>query len=171
MLAIGLRTARKIGWKPCLPWERWTKKNLDFVNVNYPGAFYQDVRYVCVAGKTVRGDRSADGPRNRTLREWFTYNSYQLTCGQGDCWGDGITPIAAAPERGSRKSDPRRRLAFSQQPWYLVRYGGPNGVLGSFSRLMQVNGEWRSVRGRPEKSEDGTGDPPVLRDLTRNRRL
>jgi len=73
--------------------ERWTKKNLDFVNVNYPGAFYQDVRYVCVVGKTVRGDR--------TLRKWFTYNSYQLTCGQGESWGDGITPITAAHLEGA----------------------------------------------------------------------
>jgi triacylglycerol esterase/lipase EstA (alpha/beta hydrolase family) len=26
--------------------ERWTRKNLDFVNQNYPGAFYPDVSYV-----------------------------------------------------------------------------------------------------------------------------
>lgn len=67
--------------------ERWTRRNLDFVNQTYPGAFYPSVRYVCVAGKAVYG---------RRWRTWFTYNSYQITGGRGDCWGDGITPIEAA---------------------------------------------------------------------------
>ncbi|MDX2243341.1 MAG: lipase [Leptolyngbyaceae cyanobacterium bins.302] len=68
--------------------ERWTRKNLDFVNLTYPGAFYSDVRYVCVAGKAIFGQRR---PGN-----WLAYSSYKLTCGRGDCWGDGITPIPAA---------------------------------------------------------------------------
>ena len=73
--------------------ERWTRKNLDFVNQNYPGAFYPDVSYVCVAGKAVYGERR--------LQNWFTYSSYQLTCGHGQCWGDGITPIVAAHLTGA----------------------------------------------------------------------
>lgn len=73
--------------------ERWTKRNLDFVNVNYPGAFYADVRYVCVAGKATKGER--------TFKKWFAYSSYELTCGRGDCWGDGITPIEAAHLEGA----------------------------------------------------------------------
>ncbi|WP_008314380.1 esterase/lipase family protein [Leptolyngbya sp. PCC 6406] len=72
---------------PHISQERWTRRNLDFVNQTYPGAFYNSVRYVCVAGKAIYGKRWGT---------WFTYNSYQLTCGQGDCWGDGITPITAA---------------------------------------------------------------------------
>lgn len=68
--------------------ERWTRRNLDFVNQTYPGAFYSSVRYVCIAGKAVYGQQDWNG--------WFTYNSYALTCGQGDCWGDGITPVASA---------------------------------------------------------------------------
>lgn len=67
--------------------ERWTLKNLNFVNLTYPGAFYSDVRYVCVAGKAIFGDR---------VRSWLAYSSYKLTCGSGDRWGDGITPIEAA---------------------------------------------------------------------------
>ena len=73
--------------------ERWTKRNLDFVEHNYPGAFYPDVRYVCVAGKAVYGQRKRGS--------WLAYNSYKLTCGQGNCWGDGITPIAAAHLEGA----------------------------------------------------------------------
>lgn len=73
--------------------ERWTRRNLDFVNQNYPGAFYPSVNYVCVAGKTTFGERRRGG--------WLAYSSYQLTCGQGNTWGDGITPIAAAHLTGA----------------------------------------------------------------------
>lgn len=73
--------------------ERWTRKNLEFVNLTYPGAFYVDIRYVCVAGKTVFGDR---------WKSWLAYSSYKLTCGQGNCWGDGITPIDSAHLKGAK---------------------------------------------------------------------
>ncbi len=78
---------------PHVSQERWTRWTLDFVNNNYPGAFYPNVRYVCVAGKTIFGERR----RGR----WLAYSSYKLTCGQGNCWGDGITPIAAAHLEGA----------------------------------------------------------------------
>lgn len=72
--------------------ERWTRRNLDFVNLSYPGAFYPEVRYVCVAGRAVYGDR---------VKSWLAYSSYKLTCGQGNCWGDGITPISSAHLEGA----------------------------------------------------------------------
>jgi triacylglycerol esterase/lipase EstA (alpha/beta hydrolase family) len=73
--------------------ERWTKRNLDFVKDHYPGAFYDGVHYVCAAGKAVYGDR--------TFKNWFTHSSYELTCGQGYCWGDGITPVESAHLEGA----------------------------------------------------------------------
>ncbi|QSJ18352.1 lipase [Nostoc sp. UHCC 0702] len=78
---------------PHISQERWTRRNLDFVTNNYPGAFYQNVRYVCVAGKTIFGERRRGS--------WLAYSSYQLTCGTGNTWGDGITPIAAAHLEGA----------------------------------------------------------------------
>lgn len=78
---------------PHVSQERWTRWNLDFVNNNYPGAFYPDVRYVCVAGKSIFGERRRGS--------WLAYSSYNLTCGQGNCWGDGITPITAAHLAGA----------------------------------------------------------------------
>lgn len=78
---------------PHISQERWTKRNLDFVKTNYPGAFYPSVRYVCVAGKAVYGQRNWQG--------WFTYSSYELTCGLGECWGDGVTPVEAAHLEGA----------------------------------------------------------------------
>ena len=71
---------------PHTSYERWTRKNLDFVNQQYPGAFYDDINYVCVAGKSVVGEKS----------DWFTFSSYKMTAGDGDVWGDGVVPLLAA---------------------------------------------------------------------------
>lgn len=68
--------------------EPWTRRNLGFVNDNYPGAFHDGIKYVCVAGKAVYGKKS--------LSRWLAYSSYELTCGIGNSWGDGIIPIEAA---------------------------------------------------------------------------
>jgi triacylglycerol esterase/lipase EstA (alpha/beta hydrolase family) len=78
---------------PHISKEPWTQWNLDFVNDNYPGAFYSSVRYVCVAGKTIFG--------KRRLGTWVAHNSYEMTCGIGNTWGDGITPIKAAHLQGA----------------------------------------------------------------------
>ncbi len=71
--------------------ERWTKRNLDFVKQHcglQPG-----LRYLCVAGKAAYGKRNLSG--------WFTYSSYEMTSGEGNCWGDGITPVEAAHLAGA----------------------------------------------------------------------
>lgn len=99
---------------PHISQERWTRRNLDFVNQTYPGAFYDQVRYVCVAGKAVYG---------QPWRTWFTYNSYQLTCGQGACWGDGITPVTAAHLEGAHNLL-LEDVQHSPQPGVLW-YGSP----------------------------------------------
>lgn len=73
---------------PHISEEKWTKKNLDFVNNNYPDAFYPHVDYICLAGKAIYGQKNWQG--------WLAYNSYKLTTGMGNCWGDGLIPVAAA---------------------------------------------------------------------------
>lgn len=115
--------------------ERWTKRNLDFVNTSYPGAFYPDVRYVCLAGKAIYGERSrewAKWPGEDSLgtfaAKWFSYKSYELTVGRGDCWGDGITPIAAAHLAGAENlvlegvmhspKVTRGRVSLVSREWY-----------------------------------------------------
>lgn len=70
---------------PHLSKERFTKQNMDFVNNTYPGAFHPKVEYICIAGKAVYGESN-----------WFVRQSYELTAGRANCWGDGITPIEAA---------------------------------------------------------------------------
>jgi triacylglycerol esterase/lipase EstA (alpha/beta hydrolase family) len=78
---------------PHRSFEYWTRKNLNFVNENYPDAFYAHINYVCLAGKAVYGEFNS--------KHWLAYNSYKLTCGQGNTWGDGITPIEAAHLAGA----------------------------------------------------------------------
>ncbi len=78
---------------PHISQERWTRLNLDFVRNNYPGAFYEDVNYVCIAGKSIYGEKR--------LGAWLAYNSYLITCGCGNTWGDGITPVSAAHLEGA----------------------------------------------------------------------
>ncbi len=78
---------------PHISQEPWTRRNLDFVKNNYPGAYYSEIRYICIAGKAVYGEKN--------LKNWLAYNSYQLTCGDGNSWGDGITPVKAAHLEGA----------------------------------------------------------------------
>ncbi len=97
---------------PHITQEPWARKNLDFVNDYYPGAFYSDVSYICVAGKGIYGQRQ--------WGSWLAYNSYKITCGQGNCWGDGITPVVAAHLQGAENLtlDGIRHSPRSAGPWY-----------------------------------------------------
>jgi triacylglycerol esterase/lipase EstA (alpha/beta hydrolase family) len=79
---------------PQISCQKWVKKNLDFVNDNYPGAFYPEVRYICVAGKSIYG--------KKRFGHCLTYSSYQMICGRGNTWGDGITPVTAAHLAGAK---------------------------------------------------------------------
>ncbi|MEM7554192.1 MAG: alpha/beta hydrolase [Cyanobacteria bacterium P01_A01_bin.84] len=78
---------------PHISQERWTRKSIDFVNLHYPGAFHPNINYVCIAGKTIFG--------KRRWGKWFAFSSYQQTCGNGNTWGDGITPVSAAHLKGA----------------------------------------------------------------------
>lgn len=85
---------------PHISRERWTRFNLNFVNDNYPGAHWSQIKYVCVAGKSCLGVQ----PRllqPTTWSGWLAYSSYQITAGVGNVWGDGITPITAAHLNGA----------------------------------------------------------------------
>ena len=97
--AVGLWNARaKIATlitlgTPQISCEKLTRKNLDFVNDHYPGAFYPDVKYICVAGKSIYGKKQ--------FGHCLIYSSYQMICGVGNTWGDGITPVTAAHLAGA----------------------------------------------------------------------
>jgi len=101
---------------PHVSQERWTKRNLDFVKTHC--SLQPGLRYLCVAGKAAYGKRS--------LGSWFTYSSYEMTIGQGDCWGDGITPVEAAHLEGAEN-------LTLEQVWHSPQagrlwYGSPSIV-------------------------------------------
>ncbi|WP_299489521.1 lipase [Acaryochloris sp. IP29b_bin.137] len=115
--------------------EAWTQRNLNFVNDNYPGAFHSQVKYVCVAGKALFGQRSW------RLGQWFTYSSYKVTCGEGKCWGDGVTPILSAHLLGATNltlddvwHSPHPTQAAPKHTPYQW-YGSPN-VIQSWSHFL-----------------------------------
>ncbi len=104
--------------------ERWTKKNLNFVNETYPGAFYNDISYVCIAGKAILGKRL----------DWFTFNSYKLTIGDGFVWGDGVVPLSAAHLSGATNIT-LNDVFHSPRPnqrWY-----GSETVVNEWSQWLQ----------------------------------
>ncbi|MGF1574722.1 MAG: esterase/lipase family protein [Cyanophyceae cyanobacterium] len=101
--------------------ERWTLKNLNFVNDNYPGSHCPGVRYVCVAGRAIQGQRlswQAWRQGQITGSTWIAYESYKLTCGIGDSWGDGITPIGAAHLVGADNLTLEGVYHSPRQRWY-----------------------------------------------------
>ncbi len=108
---------------PHISAERWTRKNLDFVNDCYPGATYPEVQYICIAGKSIYGQIRRG--------QWLAYSSYKMTCGEGNVWGDGITPIVAAHLAGATnltidgvKHSPRTSGIWYGSPEVINRWVG-----------------------------------------------
>jgi hypothetical protein len=116
-----VRTLITLG-TPHVSVERWTRKNLDFVKIYYAGAFHPQVRYVCVAGKSVFGKRG--------FGTWLAYKSYELTVGKGETWGDGITPIEAAHLDGAENLVLEGVPAFASLSGEVVRFAGGFACLG-----------------------------------------
>lgn len=57
-----------------------TKKNMQFVNENYPGSYHPDVRYLCLAGDG--GSVGKGGAGHAWMfwqKDWFPRISYELT--------------------------------------------------------------------------------------------
>lgn len=48
-------------------------------------------RYVAIGSKTVQGKAWL----NNSVQD-FAYQSYNICCGKGDVWGDGVTPLECA---------------------------------------------------------------------------
>lgn len=117
---------------PHLSQEPWTRRNIDFVNDRYPGAFYPDVHYVCVAGKAIFGQRGWQ----HNWRTNLAYNSYELTCGTGETWGDGITPVTAAHLEGATNLilEGVVHSPGTPQPWY-----GTPTIVEQWCHYLNVN--------------------------------
>ena len=69
-----------------------TRGALAWVDAKWPGAYYktQGMKYVCVAGKTVRGNAS---PEAKKTLPGYSANSYTQVCGEGGgIIGDAVVP-------------------------------------------------------------------------------
>ena len=87
----------------------------NWVDSLYPGAFFvPDVRYTSIAGRAVYGDR--DG----SLAQRHAYRVYQGIIGEGNVWGDGLIPVAAALLSGAQQItlDGVVHFAGFGGPWY-----------------------------------------------------
>ncbi len=104
--------------------QRSTQKNLDFVNQTYPGAFYRDIRYTCVVGKAVEGQKF----------DWITFNRYKMTGGNGFAWGDGVVPLEVAQLEGANNIvlNDVFHTAHPQRLWY-----GSQAVVDKWSQWLQ----------------------------------
>jgi|YNPNPStandDraft_1061719.scaffolds.fasta_scaffold00192_21 pimeloyl-ACP methyl ester carboxylesterase len=106
--------------------EYWTRRSVGFVNRTYPGAFYDDVRYVSVIGRAIQGH-----PRG-TLRQRMARKSYIMVSGAEHerAWGDGITTLHCAALQGAEYLvvDGVSHSPLHGRPWYgdqmaLARWG------------------------------------------------
>jgi pimeloyl-ACP methyl ester carboxylesterase len=80
-----------------------------------PGSTYSSqVQYTSVAGKFIRGN-STGSPFER-----FAFKVYKEICGEGETWGDGITPISSALLPGSQHLTLNGVSHYSLlgEPWY-----------------------------------------------------
>ncbi|WP_322494632.1 lipase [Chloroflexus sp.] len=107
---------------------------------HYPGAYWPDVQYVSVIGRSIFGDPNGLPP------ERGAYQSYRLISGEGAQWGDGVTPLHHGLLPGSLqiiipglRHDPRPdRLWYGSSPatvavWWqaAVAYAAtPAGAIG-----------------------------------------
>jgi pimeloyl-ACP methyl ester carboxylesterase len=77
-------------------------------------AFAPQVRYTCVTGKFVRGNRSG------TSQERFAARVYKEVCGDENAWGDAITPIQSALLPGAEQIvlEGVSHYSIFGEPWY-----------------------------------------------------
>ena len=80
-----------------------TRGILTYVDANCPGAAELAAaggRFVCVAGRYIRG---AESLAPDTANAWVVGQGYRQVCGAADVWGDGITPTDWALLPGSEQ--------------------------------------------------------------------
>jgi len=75
-----------------------TRGILTFISKACPGAFHEEISYVTVAGRFIRGARLL-GPGG--WQQKVVGAGYQQVCGVADVWGDGVVPVPAAHLEGA----------------------------------------------------------------------
>ena len=85
-----------------------------FAEQQYPGAYWNFIRYVSVMGRGIQGVEQGPPP------ERGAYQSYKLILGDGAGWGDGVVPLASGLLDGSEQIvlDGLRHDPRPDRPWY-----------------------------------------------------
>mmetsp|Transcript_8605 Transcript_8605/g.13998 ORF Transcript_8605/g.13998 Transcript_8605/m.13998 type:complete len:170 (-) Transcript_8605:135-644(-) len=79
-------------------YERAKGSSLWYTNLCYPGVHHQDVRYVSVCGRAIKGKQWRPGVK---IEEFVAHSAYKANCGNGDVWGDGVTDLKSSLLEGS----------------------------------------------------------------------
>jgi pimeloyl-ACP methyl ester carboxylesterase len=75
-----------------------TRGILTWISENSPGCYHDDVEYVTIAGKYIKG-AAFSGPGGWQRR--VVGAGYQQVCGDAGVWGDGVVPVPAAHLEGA----------------------------------------------------------------------
>eukprot|EP00471_Norrisiella_sphaerica_P010114 CAMPEP_0184496652 /NCGR_PEP_ID=MMETSP0113_2-20130426/34518_1 /TAXON_ID=91329 /ORGANISM="Norrisiella sphaerica, Strain BC52" /LENGTH=326 /DNA_ID=CAMNT_0026883377 /DNA_START=470 /DNA_END=1449 /DNA_ORIENTATION=+ len=76
-----------------------TRGVLPYLNQKFPGACFNDVRCISVAGRAIQG--SKDSNVRKSAKAAFA--AYHQVCGKGSVYGDGVVPLASAHLPGARQ--------------------------------------------------------------------
>jgi pimeloyl-ACP methyl ester carboxylesterase len=75
-----------------------TRGILTWISENCPGCYHDDVEYVTIAGKYIKG-APFTGPGGWQRR--VVGAGYQQVCGESSAWGDGVVPVPSAHLEGA----------------------------------------------------------------------
>lgn len=78
-----------------------TRGILSHVAATCPGNFHEQIAYVTVAGKYLKGAGLRE--KGATWGQKFVGAGYAQVCGRPDVWGDGITPVECAHLEGAKQ--------------------------------------------------------------------
>lgn len=78
-----------------------TRGILNHVSATTPGNFHEQIAYVSVAGKWVKGARLRE--KGATWGQKVAGAGYAQVCGDASVWGDGITPVDCAHLTGAKQ--------------------------------------------------------------------
>jgi len=89
----GRRFVKKIIFlgSPYLTREPWAQRSAGFANKHYPGAYYAEIEYISVVGRSVFAKPGG------SIEERFAYRNYrQQFPRHPQQWGDGVVPVEGA---------------------------------------------------------------------------
>ncbi|KAF6260349.1 hypothetical protein COO60DRAFT_1700352 [Scenedesmus sp. NREL 46B-D3] len=130
-----------------------TRKNIDFVNDNYGGAHMHDVRYVAIGSKTVQGKSWLNG----SVQD-FAYQSYNICIGDGNAWGDGVTPLECALALDGAHHivmEGARHVPLEVKPEQDVHWYGSGPYLEQWVHWLQHDGSSQAAAAQAAAESSG----------------